>query len=87
MKYFHKSAKTSGHIAKDRLKLLLVSDRVSCSPQTIQMLKNDVIKAAGKYIPVDSGKVRVCFQQSPPSLTATIPLKTDKHVLNVQMLQ
>lgn len=87
MRYFHRNRKTSSHIAKDRLKLLLVSDRVSCSPQTMQMLKNDVVKAAGKYIPVDSGKVCVCFQQSPPSLTATIPLKTDKHALNVQMLQ
>ena len=59
MSIFGKKRKASGTIAKDRLKLLLISDRVSCSPQTMQMLKNDMIKAAGKYIPVDAGKVTI----------------------------
>ena len=63
MSIFGKKRKASGTIAKDRLKLLLISDRVSCSPQTMQMLKNDMIKAAGKYIPVDAGKVTICFHQ------------------------
>ena len=78
MSIFGKKRKASGTIAKDRLKLLLISDRVSCSPQTMQMLKNDMIKAAGKYIPVDAGKVTICFHQSPPVLTADIPLKSRK---------
>ena len=74
MSIFGKKRKASGTIAKDRLKLLLISDRVSCSPQTMQMLKNDMIK----YIPVDAGKVTICFHQSPPVLTADIPLKSRK---------
>ena len=83
MSIFGKKRKASGTIAKDRLKLLLISDRVSCSPQTMQMLKNwnpEQIpeKAAGKYIPVDAGKVTICFHQSPPVLTADIPLKSRK---------
>lgn len=76
MGFFGKNRKTSSSIAKDRLKLLLVSDRVSCSPQTMQMLKNDMIKAAGKYVPIDSGNVTICFHQSPPVLTASLPLKS-----------
>lgn len=76
MGFFSKNRKTSSSIAKDRLKLLLVSDRVSCSPQTMQMLKNDMIKAAGKYVPIDVGNVTICFRQSPPVLTADIPLKS-----------
>lgn len=74
MGFFGKNRKTSSSIAKDRLKLLLVSDRVSCSPQTMQMLKNDIIKAAGKYVPIDAGNVSICFRQSPPVLTASIPI-------------
>lgn len=35
---------TSGTIAKDRLKLLLVSERVDCSPEVMEMLKNDIIQ-------------------------------------------
>ena len=76
MGFFGRKRKKSGSIAKDRLALLLVADRVSCSAQTMQMLKNDMIKAAAKYVPVDSPSVTVSFRQSPPMLTANIPLKT-----------
>ncbi len=80
MSFFSKNRKTSGSIAKDRLKLLLVADRVSCSPQTMQMLKNDMIKVAGKYVPIDSGNVSISFRQSPPVLMASIPLKTQTDI-------
>ena len=80
MSFFSKSRKAAGSIAKDRLKLLLVADRVSCSPQTMQMLKNDMIKAAGKYVPIDSGNVSISFRQSPPVLMASIPLKTQTDI-------
>ena len=80
MSFFSKNRKTSGSIAKDRLKLLLVADRVSCSPQTMQMLKNDMIEAAGKYVPIDSGNVSISFRQSPPVLMASIPLKTQTDI-------
>ena len=36
--------KNSGNVAKDRLKLLLVSDRANCSPDVMEMIKNDIIK-------------------------------------------
>ena len=35
--------KNSGNVAKDRLKLLLVSDRANCSPDIMEMIKNDII--------------------------------------------
>ena len=69
------SGRRSGLIAKDRLRLLLTSERLDCTPQMMTMLKNDMIKAAAKYVPVDSPGVTVSFRQSPPMLTANIPLK------------
>ena len=30
--------KTSGNTAKDRLKLVLVSDRANCSPETMELI-------------------------------------------------
>ena len=33
--------KSSGEVAKDRLKLLLVSDRSNCSPETMELIKNE----------------------------------------------
>lgn len=83
MGFFSKKQISSGRIAKDRLKLLLISDRTSCSPQNMQMLKNDMIKAVGKYLPIDSSGVVICFKQSPPSLTARIPLKTTDSISKI----
>ena len=45
---------TSGTIAKDRLKLLLVSERVDCSPEVMEMLKNDIIQVISKYMLIDT---------------------------------
>lgn len=48
--------KPSGNVAKDRLKLLLVSDRANCSPEIMELIKNDiinVIKSIWKLIVTD----------------------------------
>lgn len=38
MDFFRK--KSSGDVAKDRLKLLLISDRANCSPEVMELIKN-----------------------------------------------
>ena len=35
--------KSSGTLAKDRLKLVLISDRANCSPDVMENIKNDII--------------------------------------------
>ena len=40
--------KNSGNIAKDRLKLVLVSDRANCSPEVMELIKNDIIHVISK---------------------------------------
>ena len=42
------SGRRSGLIAKDRLRLLLTSERLDCTPQMMTMLKNDIIRAVVK---------------------------------------
>ena len=59
--------KGSSDVAKDRLKLLLVSDRANCSPEVMEMIKNDIIKVISKYMVIDNGTV--------PALYANIPIK------------
>ena len=66
---------TSGSIAKERLKLLLVSERMNCSPGTLIMLKNDMIQAAGKYAPIDERRVSITYSESPDVIIAKIPLQ------------
>ena len=50
--FFNKN-KTSGSVAKDRLKLVLVSDRAGCSPEVMEQMKNDIIAVISKYIEID----------------------------------
>ena len=54
--------KSSSEVAKDRLKLLLVSDRVNCSPEVMEMIKNDIIEVISKYMDIDGA---VCQYPDP----------------------
>ena len=63
--------KGSGDVAKDRLKLLLVSDRANCSPEVMEMIKNDIIKVISKYMVIESDT----NNGSVPALFANIPIK------------
>ena len=38
--------KSSGNVAKDRLKLVLVSDRANCSSEMMEMMKRDIIEVS-----------------------------------------
>ena len=58
--------KGSGDVAKDRLKLLLVSDRANCSPEVMEMIKND-IQITSTESDSNNGSV--------PALFANIPIK------------
>ena len=50
------SGRRSGLIAKDRLRLLLTSERLDCTPQMMTMLKNDMIRAVDKYFAVQDAE-------------------------------
>ncbi len=39
-------------IAKDRLKSLLVSDRVNCTPDTFEKMHSELFQAISKYIEI-----------------------------------
>ena len=79
--------KSSGSMAKDRLKLLLVSDRASCSPEVMEKIKNDIINVIAKYMEIDSEGLDIQITTtesesdngSVPALVANIPIKEVKH--------
>ncbi|HIZ43922.1 MAG TPA: cell division topological specificity factor MinE [Firmicutes bacterium] len=80
------SKNKSGNVAKDRLKLLLVSDRANCSPEMMEAIKNDIIKVISKYMDVDTEALDIQITQteseggngSVPALFANIPIKDIK---------
>ena len=46
--------KSSGNVAKDRLKLVLVSDRANCSSEMMEMMKRDIIEVISRYMDIDA---------------------------------
>lgn len=66
----------SKDIAKERLRLVLVHDRVNVSPQFMELLKEDMIKAISNYVEINEKEMEVNFTYSKTSVTlvANIPV-------------
>ena len=78
-RFFQK--KSSGNIAKDRLKILLISDRVNCSPEMMEMIKTDIAKVISKYMKIDTQSMEIQISKTDrkgrdktPTLYANIPI-------------
>ena len=75
--------KTSSNVAKDRLKLVLVSDRANCSPELMEQMKNDIINVISKYVEIDTEGLDIKITQTEsegnngtvPALFANIPIR------------
>ena len=59
-----KQTPPSGSVAKDRLKLVLVHDRVNCSSQVLEMLKTDIIKVISNYMEIDTDELDIQITQT-----------------------
>lgn len=79
--------KSSGDVAKDRLKFVLVSDRANCSPEVMEKIKNDIIQVISKYMEIDADGLDIQITQTEsetdngtvPALYANIPIKELHH--------
>jgi cell division topological specificity factor MinE len=78
--------KTSSSVAKDRLKLVLISDRAGCSPDVLEQIKNDIIQVISRYMEIDMDGLDINITQTEsegnngtvPALFANIPIKNIK---------
>lgn len=81
-RFFHR--KSSKEIARDRLKILLISDRVNCSPEMMEMIKADIAKVISKYMKIDAKSMEIQISKTgskggrnmktTPTLYANIPI-------------
>lgn len=60
--WFFKKKKSS-EIAKDRLKILLISDRIDCSPEVMELIKRDIAKILCKYMQIDTSTLELEFSR------------------------
>lgn len=85
-KAFSTENKTSKNVAKERLKLVLVHDRVDCSPQLLDMIKDDILKVICNYAEIEEDGLELKMSKTRSeegdraisSLVANIPLKNLK---------
>jgi cell division topological specificity factor len=83
-KFFKGTEQESREVAKDRLKLVLVHDRNNCSPEFLEMVKEDIMKVLLSYMDVDEEHLDIKItktmdgQTGKPALIANIPIKNMK---------
>lgn len=66
----------SSETAKERLKLVLLSDHLSLAPDTVEALKRDLLEVISRYVEIDAGHADVTFEQRPHevAMLASIPI-------------
>ena len=69
----------SGSVAKQRLQLLLVHDRVQLPPHQMEALKRDLLEVVKRYVELGGSDLEVNLEQLPDSrnmaLVSNIPVK------------
>lgn len=77
---FGKDASCSKDIAKERLRLVLVHDRVNVSPQLMETLKDDMFRAISNYMDINEEcmEVSLTHTESSVTLVANIPVTSMK---------
>jgi cell division topological specificity factor len=67
---------SSGATAKERLRLVLMSDHLSLAPEMIDSMKRDLVDVISRYVEVDRSKIDVHFENQDNALAmlANIPI-------------
>ncbi len=76
----------SKDVAKERLRLVLISDRANITPQMLENLKEDLIKIISKYIEIDVKGLEIFLEREDTqvALTASMPVKKRKRIVGIQ---
>lgn len=67
---------SSSSTAKDRLRLVLMTDHLALAPEIIEQMKRDLVEVISRYVEVDREKVEVNFEREDKALAmlANIPI-------------
>ena len=75
-KFFGQSGSSTA--AKERLRLVLMTDHLALAPDMIEAMKRDLVDVISRYVEVDREKVEVNFEREDRALAmlANIPIKS-----------
>ena len=71
---------TPGELAKERLKVVLVHDRLKLNPELLEVIKKELISVVSRRLDVDEDQMQVNFahEGGMDSLRSNIPIKRQK---------
>ncbi|MEE0776587.1 MAG: cell division topological specificity factor MinE [Bacillota bacterium] len=87
-KWFDKNGK-SKTVAKERLRLVLVQDRIDTREESLESLKNDLIAVIGRHLSIDTDAMDVSLRRDGDqvAIVANIPVLTGAGLGNVEPKQ
>ena len=70
------SQPSSSTTARERLRLVLMSDHLSLAPEMVDQMKCDLVDVISKYVEVDRSRIEVSFEEHDRALAmlANIPI-------------
>ena len=77
----------SAEVAKQRLQLVLAQDRTHISPETLHVLKDEIITVISKHVEIDRGNVQVTMMHTNhgEQLIANIPVVSARDPARAKM--
>lgn len=83
-RFFTRDNISSREIAKERLRLVLVHDRSSSSPELLNALKEDLIRVIREYLEIDEEALMVDLanEEDSVALIANIPVRGFRRAVN-----
>ncbi len=71
---------TPGELAKERLKVVLVQDRIKLNPELLEMIRADLLAAISRRLEVDEQNVEISLAREDrwDKLYANVPIKRQK---------
>ncbi len=67
----------SGFYARERISMLLLSERMECSPYFLQMIKNDFIYTIKKYARIEDESAKLMIDHKQTQLRFEVSLKRE----------
>ncbi len=55
--------KKSGEVAKKRMQIVLLHDRLSISPEVMEEIKNDILRVLSRYMEIDQKSIKVSLEK------------------------
>lgn len=76
LRRFFGAAAPSANTAKERLRLVLMTDHLALGPEIVEAMKRDLVDVISRHVEVDREKIEVTFerQDRAVALLANIPI-------------